>query len=164
MEPHLARSVHYLCSGDRFLTRMHTIELNGRPAVHCRNRFASLKRIQKSLDPDSQGETLSGTSSFVDPMNVLVSFLLPHNRPSNMSAVDPQPLDSLLESKQFSMLHPSTPTVTLFSLPRCCRYRLCLQYGLPRARRRSRTTADPRNQLTPRRRGTTWSLPVICAF
>ena len=72
MEPHLARSVlplHELRSGDRFLTRTQT-ELNGRPAVHCRNRYASLKRIQKSLDPDGRGETPSGTAPFVDPMNV----------------------------------------------------------------------------------------------
>jgi len=50
------------------------IELNGRPAVHCRNRFASLKRIQKSLDPDGLSETPSGTAPFVDPTDVLVSF------------------------------------------------------------------------------------------
>ena len=97
-------------------TRIH-VELNGRPAVHCRNRFASLKRIQKSLDPENQGETPLGAAPFVDPMNVIVSFLSLHNLPSDFPVVDSQPFDSLLESKQLSMFHPSPPTVTLFSLP-----------------------------------------------
>jgi len=99
-----------------FNTRTH-VELNGRPAVHCRNRFASLKRIQKSLDPENQGETPLGAAPFVDPMNVLVSFLSLPNLPSDLSVVDSQPFDSLLESKQFSVFHPSPSTVTLFSLP-----------------------------------------------
>lgn len=41
--------------------------------MHCRNRFASLKRIQKSLDPEGQSETSPG-SAHMDPTDVLVSF------------------------------------------------------------------------------------------
>lgn len=74
MEPYLARSVlHKLRNDRRCLTRVYAhehTELNGRPAVHCRNRYASLKRIQKSLDPDGRSETPLGRPSLVDPMNV----------------------------------------------------------------------------------------------
>ena len=64
---------HKLRNDRRCLTRVyphgHT-ELNGRPAVHCRNRYASLKRIQKSLDSDGRSETPLGKPS-LDPINVL---------------------------------------------------------------------------------------------
>ena len=61
-------------SDPRLCPRTH-IELNGRPAVHCRNRYASLKRIQKSLDPDCRSETPLGKAPLVDPMNVRLSHL-----------------------------------------------------------------------------------------
>ncbi|KAF9647371.1 hypothetical protein BDM02DRAFT_3117180 [Thelephora ganbajun] len=65
-------------------------ELNGRPAVHCRNRYASLKRIQKSLDPDGRSETPSATAPSMDPVNT-PNFSTPSLSPNSSPCSTPPP-------------------------------------------------------------------------
>lgn len=109
---------HKLHDDRRCLTRVYAhehTELNGRPAVHCRNRYASLKRIQKSLDPDGRGETPLGKPSLVDPMNVptpldssTTAHLICDSQTPNLSTPSLSPTSSPC-STPLRHLSPSSP-------------------------------------------------------